>query len=120
MTCHPTDPDNPPADDGSQAKEGAPTIECYGSLLLIARELKLAQELCEQHGERAFTEYRKRRPKGLQRGGMASWVMRFAVPGTPFTGGPVPQTWVEDDDIQHPDFDSPGALADERVVESSS
>lgn len=38
MTCHPTDPDNPPNDDGRQASEGATTHECYGALLLVARE----------------------------------------------------------------------------------
>lgn len=106
MTCHPTDPDNPPSDEGKQAKPGAETHECYGALLLIAREVRLATELCETHQGDAFKEYRKLRPKGLNKWGMAHWIMRWAAP-TPFTGGVLPTEITEDDDIQHPDFDKP-------------
>lgn len=107
MTCHPTDPDNPPADDGSQAPEGTQTKECYGALLLIAREMKLAEGLCKTLGDGAVREYRKLRPKGLTRAGLASWVWRFAAGGTPITGPTLPTTFMHDDEIQHPDFEAP-------------
>lgn len=110
MTCHPTDPDNPVADDGSQAPDGAQTKECYGALLLVAREMKLAEGLCETHGDRAAQEYRKLRPKGLTRTGLSYWVWRFAAGGTPITGPSVPTTFTLDDEIQHPDFDAPEIL----------
>jgi len=108
MTCHPIDPDNPPTDDGRQASEDATTRECYGALLLVARELKLAETLHDEHGEKTMQVYRKLRSRGLTREGMAHWVWRFAI-NAPFLTGPppLPKTWAEDDDIEHPDLPKP-------------
>jgi len=111
MTCHPTDPDNPPSDAGAQAPEDAQTKECYGSVLLVVRELKVAEGLHAEHQERTAQVYRKVRPKGLTRAGIAHWIFRFAVNAPFLTGGPpLPSTFTEDADIQHPDFDAPEIL----------
>lgn len=108
MTCHPTDPRNPPSDSGVQAKPEAETQECYGALLLIAREVSLGSALADKHGKDAFKLYRFARPKGLTRAGMSHWVLRFAFNAPQLTGlAALPTVFTEDSDIQHPEFDAP-------------
>lgn len=102
MTCHPTDPRNPVPEGMKAAPVDARTFECYGALLLVAREVKLGEKLCTTHSN-AFGEYRKRRPKGLTRRGFSHWISRFVFGGDP----PLPKVFTEDVAVQHPDFDAP-------------
>lgn len=97
MTCHGTDPRK--KDPGSHGDYGETagseaTHECAGALACVQRELlvfqNIAQGIDSVEGSRtkaglAFTLYRKLRPGGMTRGGMANWVMR-ATGMDPFAG----------------------------------
>lgn len=108
MTCHPTDPENPPSDDGHQAAPDSTPRECHGAVLLVARELHFASSLIEQYGDQAVKRYRALRPRGLTRVGLAHWTWRFAVGGSPIMGGPrLARSFEDDPEVQHPDFEPP-------------
>ena len=109
MTCHPTDADHD-TEDGSQAvPDGTQAKECYGSLLLVGREMNSFSGLCETAAAgQGFKLYKSLRPKGLTRYGLMHWTERFMLGHTIFGGNiPLPRTFDEDADIQHPDFDAP-------------
>lgn len=105
MTCHPTDPDNPPADDGSQAPEGTETKECFGALLLVAREIHVLNDCAGAPDP--VKEYRRRRPKGFTKRGILAWVQRVMFGGALGEAGRLPTAVDDDPDIQHPDFAAP-------------
>lgn len=90
--------------DGTERVSGG-TRECYGAVLLVARELKFAESLCDTHGDGAAREYRRLRPKGLTRSGLAHWAARCVFGGV--FGRALPSTFTEDVDVAHPDFDAP-------------
>ncbi len=109
MTCHQTDPVNPPSDDGRRAPAGTETKECAGALLLVAREIAVLNRLANTHGVRGLDEYRRRRPKGLTKHGIIAWATRSTFGGTPFGGIKLPASIANDEAIQHPDFEAPAA-----------
>lgn len=84
MTCHGTDPDNEPLPGKAAPKDGHPTAECTGALVLIQRELQRVNDDIEAGGN--LTAYRRENPNGLTREGMAVHAMNVqwggAMPGT--------------------------------------
>ena len=87
MTCHPTDPDNPPSPvTGRQAPEGATTLECRGALILVQREVQRAGDILKAGG--TFADYRRAHPRGLTRKGMAAHLAAIVFGGIPVVGGP--------------------------------
>lgn len=90
MSCHPTDPDNVVSDRAQAAgyrpaPAGSQVLECRGGIVLQQRELHLLQEEYDSD----YRRYRRGRPLGLTREGLAYLVQRIAFGGVPFFGGPV-------------------------------
>jgi hypothetical protein len=90
MSCHPTDPDNPVSDAAAAAgyrpaPEHAQRRECVGAIVLQQRELMLVQEAP------TIAAYRKDRPRGLTREGIARLVERAIFGGTPIGGPAMPR-----------------------------
>lgn len=87
MSCHRTDPANPVSDRAVAAgfkrvPEGTEPRECTGALILVQREVMVWQD---RFG--ADTRlYRKRRPLGLTREGLAAVVIRAAFGGVAMLG----------------------------------
>lgn len=83
MTCHPTDPRHP----GSP--EDAKTKECAGALILQQRELVVLDRLMKAGDDSSQTlrRYKKLRPGGLTRDGLAilAWNAQFGA--VPLMGG---------------------------------
>lgn len=101
MTCHPTDPTNPPDANGRQASPGTITRECAGSVLLIAREIRQATDILKGGG--TVSEYQQSSRLGLTRRGLEFWAWRFAMGGTFLTGPSLPLDFFDDPQIQKPD-----------------
>lgn len=85
MTCHPTDPNNPIPEGARPVPEGTTTHECAGALVLQQREAMVLQEVYGSD----LRAYRRARPRGLTRDGIAEIVSRFLFAGTPFGGLPM-------------------------------
>jgi hypothetical protein len=85
MSCHPTDPRNPVSDRAQEvgyrpAPEHAEVRECVGALVLQQREGQIINDMLTAGG--TFTGYRKRRPRGLTREGIAVVIERLIFGGT--------------------------------------
>lgn len=80
MTCHPTDPENPIPPDAPTVSENCTTLECAGALILQQREVAIFQQHCHAADTEGkldgLRRYRKARPKGLTREGIAAIVER--------------------------------------------
>lgn len=106
MSCHPTDSDNPVSDRAQDAgyraaPDGAEVKECIGAHILRQREVMIFQDDygCD------IRAYRRARPKGLTREGLAAVVMRAAFGGAPLIGGrPLPKPNLNAVDVSHPDL----------------
>lgn len=81
MTCHPTDPLNPIPEGARAVPENATTHECAGALILQQRELMYLQD------EPDLQTYRRNRPLGLTRAGIAEMISRALFGGLPIVGG---------------------------------
>jgi hypothetical protein len=97
MSCHPTDPTNPVSDKAvaagyRPAPDSAEVRECVGAAILQQREVHLLGEALD------LPTYRKARPRGLTREGLAQLVARLAFGGT-ILGGPA----MARPDLNHPD-----------------
>jgi hypothetical protein len=86
MTCHPTDPDNPPEPGKRGAPEGVATRECAGAQILVQRELTRFGELLESGVDDPWGAYQAQHPMGLTKIGMSLAAMNVqwggAMPGT--------------------------------------
>lgn len=92
MTCHPTDPRNPVLPGKAPTPEHVTTRECAGAHLLLQREMEIAQRLVRIDPDRNnVAEYRRVRPAGLTRDGLAAYMHRLVFGGTPL-GGRKPPT----------------------------
>lgn len=87
MSCHRTDPANPVSDAAVAAgykrvPEGTQPRECTGATVLVQREVMVWQNRfgCDT------SRYRRRRPRGLTRDGLAAVVMRATFGGLPLVG----------------------------------
>lgn len=103
MTCHPTDPDNvvSPAAQAAgykPAPEGAEFLECRGAVILQQREMQLLMHVHD--GDQAA--YRRARPPGLTRAGVAYMARRLLFPGVPMIGGPAMGRPNLDAPVSHP------------------
>lgn len=107
MTCHPTDPNNPVPEGTKPVPADVETRECYGALLLVARELRVVDQLEKAGvGRGLYAAYHQMRPRGFTKRGAFSWACRAVAPALAEMP-PMPTTFVEDEDIQHPDFEAP-------------
>lgn len=82
MSCHPTDPRNPVSESAQRAgtkpaPESADTRECAGALILQQREFMLLQNRFDAN----LGRYRKERPGGLTKEGMAVMLSRAIFGG---------------------------------------
>src|SRR5213075_927488 len=91
MTCHPTDPDNPPAPGTRGAPDGTATRECAGAQILVQRELQRLGELIEADVRDPWSVYLADNPRGLTKRGAALAAMNVqwggAMPGLLEVGG---------------------------------
>lgn len=81
MTCHPTDPDNPPPSNrlDAQAPAGRPTRLCAGAWALIMVEVSLLDAELKRPGG-TLVSYRRSRPHPpLTKDGAAAHIMRAFV-----------------------------------------
>jgi hypothetical protein len=76
MTCHPTDSAHPQAN-GRQTPDTVQTRECAGALILVQREMMIAQAI----PDKGFKRYRRSRPHGLSLCGMRVVVERVLFAG---------------------------------------
>lgn len=97
MTCHPTDHANPPTLDGRRAPETIQTRECAGALILVQREITLAQELRDP----LFKRYRRNRPHGLSLTGLRKHIERIIFGGRWPGMKPVGRPDLNDTDVQY-------------------
>lgn len=111
MTCHPTDPEMAVYAGYEATADRPATAECAGSIVLLAREFKAFEALTREvdaeeaagvklrRGE-ALRRYRRARPRGMTREGLAELVFRIAVvmPGAV----PIPRVVADDSDIGYP------------------
>ena len=107
QSCHPTDTSHP--DHVACGAKGDKPKECAGSVILVLREMKRMADFAEDKksiGPEEIDQYKAVRKKGLNRGGMAYWlVSRLGLGGVPFVGGaPLPQVDIDDDRISLPVF----------------
>jgi len=93
MTCHPTDSRHPTID-GKPIPDTVQTRECAGALILVQREMMIAQAI----PDKGFRRYRRERPRGLTIAGMRCIVERvlFARLST----NPMGRPNLDDADIQ--------------------
>lgn len=88
MVCHPTDPRHPTLPGKRPTPANTTPRECAGAHLLLQRELDIAQRLMKAHpGENAVRLYRRLRPGGLTRDGLAAYMHRVVFGGVPLVGG---------------------------------
>jgi hypothetical protein len=97
MSCHQTDPRNPVSPKAAAAgyrpaPDSAEVRECIGGLILQQRELHLYGRLLD------LAAYRRARPRGLTRDGLATVVSRLAF-GDTCLGGPA----MARPNLNHPD-----------------
>lgn len=86
MTCHPTDPENPVPLGARPVPSHVTTRECAGAIILQQREMDTLQRMDD------FKAYRKARPMGLTREGVAEMISRIMFAGMPMIGGrPMPR-----------------------------
>lgn len=88
QSCHPTDPNNEvsPAAQAAgyrPAPEGSAVLECRGAVILAQREMML---LSHRYGD-DVSAYRRARPRGLTRRGIAAVAMRIAFGHVALLGG---------------------------------
>jgi hypothetical protein len=76
MTCHPTDSCHPQIS-GKQTPATVQTRECAGALILVQREMMIAQAMADK----GFKRYRRERPFGLTICGMRVIVERVLFAG---------------------------------------
>jgi hypothetical protein len=76
MTCHPTDSRHPQIN-GRETPETVQTRECAGALILVQREMMIAQAM----PDKGFRTYRRTRPFGLTLTGMRVIVERVLFAG---------------------------------------
>lgn len=98
MTCHPTDPENPVPLGTRAVPETVQTKECAGAIILQQREVWYWQHLFK--GD--FQVYRKARPFGLTRDGLAAMVSRLIFGGVPVVGGPAISRPNLNEPVSHP------------------
>jgi hypothetical protein len=99
MSCHPTDPSNPVPPGMKPAPANVQTRECAGAHLLLQREVDIAQRLVHVVSDgKAWSTYRKLRPRGLTRDGLLAYLHRATFGGVPLVGGchPVPKPNLND------------------------
>lgn len=97
MTCHPTDPENPVPEGTRAVPEATQTRECAGAIILKQRELWYFQEVYK-----SLAAYRKARPSGLTRDGLAEMVSRMLFGGVPMIGGAKVSTPDLNQPVSHP------------------
>lgn len=102
MSCHPTDPNNPVSEQAQTqgyrpAPDHARIRECTGSLILRQREVVLLDTTFAANP----TAYRRARPFGLTRDGIAAVITRAAFGGTIIGGPPMPRPNLNEPDIGH-------------------
>ncbi len=100
MSCHPSDPNNPISENAQQrgyrpAPDHSKARECAGSLVLRQREVTLLNR--DHEGD--TRAYRRARPRGLTRDGIAAVVSRALFGGTPLGGAPMARPDLNDLDI---------------------
>lgn len=78
MTCHPTDPQNEVPEGLAKPSENATTYECAGAIILQQREVMWLQRYDD------YRDYRRNRPMGLLREGLAETVSRVMFGGINF------------------------------------
>lgn len=91
MTCHSTDPANPVSEAQAAAgfgkKGDGATRECAGAVILQQREVMIFQAICKERDavgkNDGFAVYRRARPRGLTRDGLANVVADFLFQNTP-------------------------------------
>lgn len=113
MTCHPTDPSNPVSERQQQAGHKpanceTPTRECAGALTLVQREFMVVQDYLERHDEfnEGMAAYRRDRPRGLTRDGIAEVISRAVYAGVPVVGGaPMPKPDLSNAELGYPPLD---------------
>jgi hypothetical protein len=93
MTCHPTDPEMAEFEGYESTADRAVTCECAGALTLIQRELAHFVQAChdvdsgEGEGAKSGLQlYRKRRPRGLTKAGLATHIFAMQFATNPLTG----------------------------------
>lgn len=87
MTCHPTDPDMAEFEGYEETAVRQRTHECAGALTLVQRELAIFAHCVKQAeavgAKDGLKRYRKLRPRGLTRNGIAAHVAAaIRYPGT--------------------------------------
>ena len=95
QTCHPTDPTHPEHQTYSGARPGSSPQECVGSIVLIGREIRMAQALSEdgEHFDRqGAAEYTRtaRKRQGLTTHGMLWSSVWRAIARPMGAGEPLP------------------------------
>jgi hypothetical protein len=106
QSCHPTDP-NHPDHVAAGAKPGVTPKECPGSVILVYREMAIAQRLggTEKIGPEGLTAYAAQRKKGMTKSGWRHWLLgRLAFGGTLFGTGPKLPEVCDDPAIDLPDY----------------
>lgn len=115
MTCHPTDPKNLVTERAQAAgyrpaPEHAKMRECAGALVVLERELHIAQSW-------GIKKYLRDRRLGMTMGGLVWLAERFMFSATPLVL-PLPKVDLNEADIGHPNLAWDGAEAYPQPVDA--
>lgn len=87
MSCHATDPANPPLPGRQAVPEGTPTKECAGAHVLLQRELRIFEALTKRGEPDPHRTYREGRRLGATREGLWAYLSGILAGGTILAGG---------------------------------